>query len=121
MVKVSLCEPNWKYGERNSFEKSEEFVRLAPTFTFVSFVILYERSENERKNKQTLHGNWCVFCNNVLKFYTHTMDSLGENEFCETNVKEGAKRTNDSLSFLFGNESKLCFRIFVWKFSAKTH
>jgi hypothetical protein len=30
------------------------------------------------------------------------MDSLGENEFCETNVKEGAKRTNDSLSFLFG-------------------
>jgi hypothetical protein len=47
------------------------------------------------ENKQTLHGNWCVFCNNVLKFYTHTMDSLGENEFCETNVKEGAKRTND--------------------------
>ncbi len=30
------------------------------------------------------------------------MNSLGENEFCETNVKEGAKRTNDSLSFLFG-------------------
>jgi hypothetical protein len=30
------------------------------------------------------------------------MDSLGENEFYETNVKEGAKRTNDSLSFLFG-------------------
>jgi hypothetical protein len=30
------------------------------------------------------------------------MDSLGENEFCETNVKEGAKPTNDSLSFLFG-------------------
>ncbi len=30
------------------------------------------------------------------------MGSLGENEFCETNVKEGAKRTNDSLSFLFG-------------------
>jgi hypothetical protein len=35
------------------------------------------------------------------------MDSLGENEFCETNVKEGAKRTNDSLSFLFG------YRIFL--------
>jgi hypothetical protein len=66
-----------------------------------------KRSENERKrakNKQTLHGNWCVFCNNVLKFYTHAMDSLDENEFCETNVKEGAKRTNDSLSFLFGND-----------------
>jgi hypothetical protein len=30
------------------------------------------------------------------------MDSLDENEFCEMNVKEGAKRTNDSLSFLFG-------------------
>jgi hypothetical protein len=30
------------------------------------------------------------------------MNSLGENEFCETNVKEGAKRTNDSLSFLMG-------------------
>jgi hypothetical protein len=30
------------------------------------------------------------------------MNPLGENEFCETNVKEGAKRTNDSLSFLFG-------------------
>ncbi len=29
------------------------------------------------------------------------MDSLGENEFCEANVIEGAKRTNDSLSFLF--------------------
>jgi hypothetical protein len=47
-----------------------------------------------------------VFCNNVLKFYTHTMDSLDENEFCETNVKEGAKRTNDSLSFLFVNNLK---------------
>jgi hypothetical protein len=34
---------------RKSFEKSEEFIRLAPTVTFVSFVILYERSENERK------------------------------------------------------------------------
>ncbi len=34
------------------------------------------------------------------------MDSLGENEFCETNVKEGAKRTNESLSFLFGHELK---------------
>jgi hypothetical protein len=32
------------------------------------------------------------------------MDSLGENEFCKTNVKEGAKRTNDSLSFLFGDD-----------------
>jgi hypothetical protein len=31
------------------------------------------------------------------------MNSLGENEFCETNVKEGAKRTNNSLSFLFGS------------------
>jgi hypothetical protein len=30
------------------------------------------------------------------------MNSLGENEFCETNVKVGAKRTNDSLSFLIG-------------------
>jgi hypothetical protein len=30
------------------------------------------------------------------------MDSLDENEFCETNVKVGAKRTNDLLSFLFG-------------------
>jgi hypothetical protein len=30
------------------------------------------------------------------------MDSLDENEFCETNVTEGAKRTNDSLSFLYG-------------------
>jgi hypothetical protein len=34
------------------------------------------------------------------------MNSLGENKFCETNVKEGAKRTNDSLSFLFGFISK---------------
>jgi hypothetical protein len=49
-----------------------------------------------------------VFCNIVLKFYTHTMDSLDENEFCETNVKEGAKRTNDSLSFLFGLKWRLC-------------
>jgi hypothetical protein len=38
------------------------------------------------------------------------MDSLGENEFCETNVKEGAKRTNDSLSFLFGEFKKFASR-----------
>jgi hypothetical protein len=37
-----------KNMERNSFEESEEFVRFAPSYTFVSFVNLYERSENER-------------------------------------------------------------------------
>jgi hypothetical protein len=48
-LKVVLSERDpIKNMERNSFEKSEEFVRLAPTFTIVSFVNLYERSENER-------------------------------------------------------------------------
>jgi hypothetical protein len=32
--------------------------------------------------------------------------------FCETNVKEGAKRTNDLLSFLIGNI--LCFNLNFW-------
>ncbi len=63
----------------------------------ISLPYIYFYGMKGAKNKQTLHGNWCVFCNNVLKFYTYTMDSLDENEFCETNVKEGAKRTNDSL------------------------
>ncbi len=88
---------------REKFVRKKRRIRSFSSYFYVLFVRNFVWKERKRaKNKQTLHGNWCVFCNNVLKFYAHTMDSLGENEFCETNVKEGAKRTNDSLSFLFG-------------------
>jgi hypothetical protein len=85
---------------REKFVRKKRRIRSFSSYFYVRNFVWKERKR--AKNKQTLHGNWCVFCNNVLKFYTHTMNSLGEKEFCETNVKEGAKRTNDSLSFLFG-------------------
>jgi hypothetical protein len=88
---------------REKFVRKKRRIRSFSSYFYVRFVSNFVWKEQKRaKNKQTSHGNWCVFCNNVLKFYTQTMNSLGENEFCETNVKEGAKRTNDSLSFLFG-------------------
>jgi hypothetical protein len=87
---------------REKFVRKKRRIRSFSSYFYVRFVRNFVWKKRKRaKNKQTLHGNWCVFCNNVLKFYTHTMNSLSENEFCETNVKKGAKRTNDSLSFLF--------------------
>jgi hypothetical protein len=74
---------------REKFVRKKRTIRSFSFYFYVRFVRNFVWKERKRaNNKQTLHGNWCMFCNNVLKFYTHTMDSLGENEFCKTNVKE---------------------------------
>ncbi len=100
---------------REKFVRKKRRIRSFSSYFYVRFVRNFVWKERKRaKNKQTLHGNCCVFCNNVLKFYTHTMDSLGENEFCETNVKEGAKRTNDSLSFLYGHIRSAQYEVFIF-------
>ncbi len=83
---------------REKFVRRKRRIRSFRTFIHVRFVRQFVWKERKRAiNKQTVHGNWRhVFCNNVLKFYTHTMDSLGENEFCETIVKE--KKVNERMT-----------------------
>ncbi len=81
--------------EIRSKKAKNSFIQLLLLRSFRSSICMKGAKTSE--NKQTLHGNWCV-----LKFYTHTMDSLG-------------KRTNDSLSFLFG------YSLFQFFFSKETH